>query len=64
MVTVPEPPAAGADEDDMGAEADAELAELEPEAALEEPLELQAATLRAQVRASPDTAIVPLPLGL
>jgi hypothetical protein len=53
VVATPEPAAAAAGEDDTGAEAgaDAELA------GLEDPLELQAATPRAQVRASPDRAI-------
>jgi hypothetical protein len=58
VVAAPEPAAAGADDagaDDAGAEAGAELAGLE--GPLEDPLELQAATLRAQVRASPDRAI-------
>jgi hypothetical protein len=65
LVVAPEPaaaepdPDAGAEEPDaIGAEDDAAGApEPEPEAAVEDPLELQAATPKAQVRASPDTAM-------
>jgi hypothetical protein len=53
-----EPDAIGAEEDAIGAEDDAAGApEPEPEAAVEDPLELQAATPKAQVRARPDTAM-------
>jgi hypothetical protein len=53
-----EPDAIGAEEDAAGAEEDAAGADvLEPEAAVEDPLELQAATPKAQLRASPDTAM-------
>jgi hypothetical protein len=54
VVAVPDPP--DAEEEAIGAEDDAAGDELEPEAAVEDPLELQAARPRLQVRASPDTA--------
>jgi hypothetical protein len=58
LVVAPEPAAAAEEPDAIGAEEDAAgLDEPEPEAAVEEPLELQAATPKAQVRASPDTAM-------
>jgi hypothetical protein len=46
-----------ADEDAIGADEAAAGVELEPAAAVDELLELQAAAPKAQVRASPDTAI-------
>ena len=58
LVAAPDPAAAAAEPDAIGAEEDAAGADvLEPEAAVEDPLELQAATPKAQVRASPDTAM-------
>jgi hypothetical protein len=56
VAAAPDPPAADAEEDAMEDEDDAAGDELEPEAAVEDPLELQAARPRLQVRASPDTA--------
>jgi hypothetical protein len=56
VVAAPDPPEADAEEDAMEDEDDADGDEEEPEAAVEDPLELQAATPRLQVRASPDTA--------
>jgi hypothetical protein len=62
LVVAPDPAAAdpaGAEEPDViGAEDDAAgAAEPEPEAAVEDPLELQAAAPKAQLSASPDTAM-------
>jgi hypothetical protein len=57
-VVAPDPAAAEEEPDAIGAEEDAAgVAEFEPEAAVEDPLELQAATPKAQLRASPDTAM-------
>jgi hypothetical protein len=57
-VVAPDPAAAEEEPDAIGAEEDAAGAdELAPEAAVDEPLELQAATPKAQLRASPDTAM-------
>jgi hypothetical protein len=55
LVVAPDP--AAEDPDAIGEEEDAAGDELEPEAAVDEPLELQAATPKAQLRASPDTAM-------
>jgi hypothetical protein len=58
VVAAPDPAAAAEEPDAIGAEEDAAgVDEPEPEAAVEEPLELQAATPKAQLRASPDTAM-------
>jgi hypothetical protein len=61
LVAAPDPdpePAAAEEPDAIGADDDAAGADvLAPEAAVEDPLELQAATPKAQVRASPDTAM-------
>jgi hypothetical protein len=58
LVVAPEPAAAAEEPDAIGAEEDAAgVDEPEPEAAVEDPLELQAATPKAQLRASPDTAM-------
>jgi hypothetical protein len=58
LVAATDPPAAAAEPDAIGAEEDAAgVDEPEPEAAVEDPLELQAATPKAQLRASPDTAM-------
>jgi hypothetical protein len=58
LVVAPDPPAAAEEPDAIGAEEDAAgAAEPAPEAAVEEPLELQAATPKAQVRASPETVM-------
>jgi hypothetical protein len=56
VVVAPEP-AAEAGEDAIGAEEEAAGEDVEPEAAVEELLELHAAAPRTQVRARPDTAI-------
>jgi hypothetical protein len=58
LVVAPDPPAAAEEPDAIGAEEDAAgVDEPEPEAAVEDPLELQAATPKAQLRASPVTAM-------
>jgi hypothetical protein len=58
LVAAPDPAAAAEEPDAIGAEDDAAgVDEPAPEAAVEEPLELQAATPKAQVRARPDTAM-------
>jgi hypothetical protein len=58
LVAAPDPAAAAEEPDAIGAEEDAAGADVpEPEAAVEDPLEPQAATPKAQLRASPDTAM-------
>jgi hypothetical protein len=58
LVVAPDPAAAEEEPDAIGAEEDAAGADVpEPEAAVTDPLELQAATPKAQLRASPDTAM-------
>jgi hypothetical protein len=54
MAVAPDPPAA--DEEAIGAEEDAAGVDADPDAAVEDPLELQAAAPMARVAASPDTA--------
>jgi hypothetical protein len=58
LAAAPDPAAAEEEPDAIGADEDAAGADVpEPEAAVEDPLELQAATPKAQLRASPDTAM-------